>query len=264
MRRALALLLLIVLSCPPLAHAAIKLESRAGAESAEMRVLVTRLEDVLVRTEKRIREVFAVRIDVKAVVETSKEDYDLLYKQPEDTKKAGVLLINSRVIRDRPIEDLKIAAARALYQAVWPRYRKPTASAPVMVQRMFAEGMTAYAAELMYPGASPWKYAGLFGSEGKEQYRQYLSREKDLAQEALQALSARQERGFDPRTSIGRLLSYRLMKTFEMIMDRKMIQLMQIAEFEQRLPAGLGVLKQGFRGKGWMFTGPRALCPPPR
>lgn len=248
MRQVLALLLLIALACPPLAHAALVLENRAGVDSTAMRGLITRLEDVLARTEKRIREVFGEKLSMKAVVAPSKEDYDFLYRPPVVSKQAGVLLINSRVVRDWPIEDLKIAAGRALYQAIWPRFRKSTASAPLLVQQMYDAGMTAYAAKLLYPGAPAWKYAGLFGSDGKELYQQYLSGEKDLAAEALQALTAGPGAKFEPYALSGRLLSYRLMKTFETDLDPKMIQLMQITEFEQRLRGGLEVLKQGFRG----------------
>ena len=186
---------------------------------------------------------------MKAVVRPAEEDYDVLFKPAEDPKQAGVLLINSRVVRGYSIEDLKIAAARALYQAVWPKFRKSTASAPVMVQRMYGAGMTAYATELLYPGSPQWKYAGLYGSEGREHYRQYLSIEKDLAREALQALSSGTPKELD---ASGRLLSYRLMKIFEKDLDPKMIQLMDITEFEQRVSAGLDGLKQGFRGKGGM------------
>ena len=247
MRPLPALLLLISLACPLQAHAALKLENRADPDNAETRALITRLEDVLARTEKRIREVFGIKLDMKAVVGPSKEDYDFLFRPPErsgDAKQAGVLLINSRVVRNYPIEDLKIAAGRALYQAVWPKFRKSTASAPVMVQRIYDAGMTAYAANLLYPGAPPWKYAGLYGSEGREQYRQYLSKEKDLAQEALQAPSSGTAGELD---ASGRLLNYRLMKTFKKDLDPKMIQLMGITEFERRLPGGLDALKQGFR-----------------
>lgn len=250
MRLLPALLLLIALACPPLAHAALPLENRIGPDNAETRALVTRLENVLTRTEKRIREVFGYRLSIQAVVAPSDKDYDFLFKPPKNPKQAGVLLINSRIVRTYATQDLQIAAGRALYQAVWPRFRKTTKSAPLMVQRMYDAGMTAYAAELLYPNAPTWKYAGLFGSDGKEQYRQYLFREKDLAIEALRDFSAEPVAGFEPRVSSGRLLSYRLMKTFESDMDPKMIQLMQIAEFEQRLPAGLEVLKQGFREGG--------------
>jgi len=254
-----ALLLLVVLACPSLAHAAIRLENRVRPDNAETRRFITRLEDVLAQTEKRIREVFGFRLDMKAVVNQSRLNSDFLFSPPEhteDAKQSGVLLINSRVVRDWPIVDLKIAAGRALYQAVWPKFRKATASPRLMVQQMYEEGMTAYAAELLYPGAPKWKYAGLYGSNGAEQYRQYLAIEKDLAAEALQALSGnatdRTSRLFPGhgsalplRPAPGRLLSYRLMKTIEKDMDPKMIQLMQIDEFEKRLPAGLDVLKQG-------------------
>jgi hypothetical protein len=238
------LLLLIALAFPHDAHAVIRLENRVRPNNVETRRLVTRLENVLTQTEKRIREVFGFKLDMKAVVEPSKTDYDFQFK-PEDPKQADVLLINSRVVRTYATQDLQIAAARALYQAIWPKFRKLTASAPGTVQRMYDEGMTAYAAELLYPGAPPWKYAGLYGKEGREQYRKYLSIEKDLAEEALQSLSSGTTKELD---ASGRLLSYRLMKTFEKDMDPKMIQLMDIAEFEQRMRAGLEVLKQGFRG----------------
>jgi hypothetical protein len=247
MKRILTLLLLITFADSHQAHASLLLENRMGTDTVETRGLITRLEDVLAKTEKRIREVFGFKLDMKAVVGPSKEDYDFLFSN-DDAKQAGILLINSRVVRDFPIEDLKIAAARALYQAVWPKFRKATASAPVVVQRLYDTGMTAYAAELLYPGAPKWKYAGLFGSEGKEQYRQYLSIEKDLAAEVLEALSAGPGAKFEPYASSGRLLSYRLMKTFEKDLDPKMIQLMGIAEFEQRLRGGLDVLKHGYRG----------------
>jgi hypothetical protein len=250
-RRALALLLLLVLADSHPAHAALVLENRVGADNAETRGLITRLENVLARTEKRIREVFGFKLDMKAVVGPSKEDYDFLFKPPErpgNAKQVGVLLINSRVVRHYSSEDMKIAAGRALYQAVWPKFRKSTASAPVMVQRMYDAGVTAYAAELLYPGAPRWKYAGLFGSEDRDKYRQYLSMEKDLAAEALQTLSSVPDTGFEPYALSGRLLSYRLMKTFEKDLDPKIIQLMGITEFEQRLPHGLDLLKQGFRG----------------
>lgn len=249
MRRVLALLLLIVLADSHPAHAALALENRAGTDN-ETRAFITRLEDVLARTEKRIQEVFGFKLDMKAVAGPSKEDYDFLFKpaeHPENAKQAGVLLINSRVVRNYSSEDLKIAAARALYQAVWPRFRKSTAPAPQMVRRMYDAGMTAFAAKLLYPGLPTWKYAGLYGSEGKEQYREYLSMEKDLAAEALQALSSKAP-GRQPRVLSCRLLSYRIMKTFENDLDPKMIQLMQITEFEERLTAGLEVLKQGYRG----------------
>ena len=250
MRRVLPLLLLIAIAYPHHAYAAIKLEDKVGADNTETRSLVTRLENVLTQTEKRIREVFGYKLDMKAVVGPSKEDYDFLFMLSEDSKQSGVLLINSRIVQDYSIEDLKIAAARALYQAVWPKFRKSTASAPVLVQRMFDEGMTAYAAQLLYPGAPPWMYAGLFGNEGKEMYRQYLSNEKDLAAEVLQALSAGPGAKFEPYALSGRLLSFRLMKTFEKDLDPKMIQLMGITEFEQRLRGGLDVLKKGYRGDG--------------
>jgi hypothetical protein len=260
-----ALFLLIALVCPHDAQATIQLEKSAQPDNVETRTLIARLENVLTQTEKRIREVFGFKLDLKAVIKPSRLNYDFVFSPPEhaeDAKQAGVLLINSRIVRDWPVEDLKLAAGRALYQAVWPGFRKSTAQAPVMVQRMYEEGMTAYAAELLYPGAPKWKYVGLFGREGKEQYRQYLSDEKDLAAEALQALSAGnatapasrlfpgQGSGLQPRPASGRLLSYRLMKTFEKDLDPKMIQLMQIAEFEQRMKAGLEVLRQGFQGKG--------------
>lgn len=252
MRPLPALLLLIALASPHHAQAAIQLENRVQLDNVETRSLITRLEDVLALTEKRIREVFGFKLDMKAVVEPSEEDYDFLVKAQErlgNSREASVLLINSRVVRTYAIDDLKIVAARALYRAIRPKFRKSTASAPVMVQQMYDAGMTAYAAQLLYPGAPGWKYAGLYGSEGKEQYRKYLSIEKDLAAEKLQVLSSGTTCELD---ASGRLLSYRLMKTFEKNLDPKMIQLMQVDEFEQRMRAGLDVLKQGFRGEDRM------------
>ena len=157
------------------------------------------------------------------------------------------MLINSRVVRTYAFQDLNIAAARALYQAVLPRFRTSAASAPFLVRQLYDAGMTAYAAELLYPGAPVWKYAGLYGADGKEKYRKYLSDEKALAAEALKAPASRIAKDLD---ASGRLLSYRLTKTFEKDLDPKMIQLMDIAEFEQRMTAGLEILTKGFEGGG--------------
>ncbi len=263
MKRLLVLLLLIVFAGSHQAHASVVVENLINTDDVETRAFVTRLENVLSQTGKRIREVFGFTIDVKAVVGPSAEDYDILIEpqEPAADAQTNIILINSRIIRKYPIEDLKIAAGRALYRAVWPRFRKSTASATALVRRMYDEGMTAYAAELLCPGMPRWKYAGLYGSEGRKRYREYLPIEKDLAREVLRALSSgssgsrgdelfpERGAGAQSRAASAGLLSYRLMKTLEKDLDPKMIQLMGITEFEQRLPGGLEVLERGFKGR---------------
>lgn len=261
MKSVLSLLVLLFLARPDSSLARIALESRLDADNAMRRAFVGRVEDVLARTEKRIQEVFGITPDGKVIIEPSDKSFDFKLTSPDPTSsagRAGNLKINSRVVLNYPIEDLQIAAARNLYLMVWPKFRKPFGTDNVLAERMYVEGMTAYAAELLWPGNSRWKYAGLYGKEGNGHYRQYLSTERNLAEDVLRALSSEiakdlADRLLPPSKAAnpshlfaGRLLSYRIMKTFEEDMDPKMIQLMDFTEFRQRLPRALDVIIKGF------------------
>jgi hypothetical protein len=257
----LSLLLLLFLARPDSSLARIALESRLDADNAMRRAFLGRVEGVLARTEQRIQAVFGITADGKVIIERSDESFDFKLTGPAPSSSAGSagnLRINSRVVLNYPIEDLQIAVARNLYLMFWPKFRKSLGTDNVLAERMYVEGMTAYAAELLWPGYSRWKYAGLYGKEGIGRYRQYLLTESNLAADVLRALSSETakdpaDRLLDPSKAAnpsdlfaGRLLSYRVMKTFERDMDPKMVQLMDFAEFRQRLPRALDVIIKGF------------------
>ena len=261
MKSVLSLLVLLFLARPDSSLAHMTLESRLDADNAVRRAFHGRMENVLARTRKRIQDVFGITPDGKVIIEPSDESFDFKLTSPDPSSSAGSasnLKINSRVVLSYSIEDLQIAAARNLYLMVWPKFRKPFGTDNVLAERMYVEGMTAYAAELLWPGNSPWKYAGVYGKEGNGHYRQYLSTEKNLAEDVLRALSsgiAKDEADHLLAPSMaanlsrlfpGRLLSYRIMKTLEKDMDPKMIQLMDFTEFRQRLPRALEVIIKGF------------------
>ncbi len=239
MRTLFALLILAALSALPPALA-------AGAEADNAnRGFSARMEEVVTRTVKRVREVFGFRIAVKAIVAPTGEVFDMK-TVPDQSGTAGgkiTLLVNSRIVRDYQTGELEVAAGRALYQAVWPMFRKPDAGGATLVRQLFDAAMTSYAAELLYPGESAWHYAGIYGAGGRERYQQYLLCEKDLAKETQQSLQAGAGGEIDADR---RLLCYRLAKTFEKALDPKMIQLMDIAEFRQRITGGLETLARGY------------------
>lgn len=258
MRRMLPLLVLLILASSSTTFALIPLESPITTNDAESRVLLDRLKNVLALTEKRMKEVFGIIPEAVAVAASSRDTYDFLLT-PSATSpkggKAGVLMINTRVVKDYDLEDLQIAAARSLYQAVWPKFRKPYATGRELIARLYTEGMTAYAAELIVPRSAAWKYTGLFVKDGRELYGRYLAGERDLAAAVHHAVMTGTE-GNCPGdicpglSANGRLLSFRIMKTFEKEMDPKMIQLMDFVEFRDRLPHALEVLQKGSAMKG--------------
>jgi len=258
MRRVLPILILLLFASPSTTIALIQLESSLATGDAESRALLDRLKNVLALTEKRIKEVFGIVPEAVAVAAPSADAYDLLLtlggSAPKEGK-AAVLKINTRVVSDYDLEDLRIATARSLYQAVWPKFRKPYTTDREFVARLYTEGMTAYAAELIVPRAATWKYAGLFVKDGRELYGRYLAGERELAAAVHQAVMRGSE-GNCPGdlcpgpTANGRLLGYRIMKTFEKDMDPKMIQLMGFVEFRDRLPHALEVLQRGSGMKG--------------
>ncbi len=238
-RTLFALLILVALSALQPAFSA-----GAAADNADRRFSV-RMDEVVARTAKRVREVFGIRIAVKVVVAPTGEAFDMK-TVPDQSGTAGgkiTLLVNSRIVRDYQTGELEVAAGRALYQAVWPMFRKPDAGDTTLVRQLFDEAMTAYAAELLYPGRSSWTYAGIYGAGGRERYQQYLERERELAKETQQSLQAGAGGEIDADR---RLLCYRLAKTFEKALDPKMIQLMDIAEFRQRVTGGLETLARGY------------------
>lgn len=263
MKYVLCLMALLFLATPDSLFARIELESGLTATTRGDRAFLGRLENVLARTEKRIRAVFGMELAGRAVVVRSDEGFDLKLSEPHPSSAAGktdILMINSEVVRNYSAADLQIACARSLYPMVWPKFRKPFSADNALVERLYVEGMTAYAAELLYPGARSWKYAGLYGNDGRGLYKQYVPLEKSLAEEVQRTLNAGAARNADDRLlsqqrtgstvvliPAGRLLSYRIIKTFEKAMDPKMIQLMDFSEFRERLPAGLEKLRQGFR-----------------
>ena len=257
------LLLLIPVFLTTAASASVRPEQKAGIgpDAAPDQAINGRVEDVLVRTRERFKAVFGIVFDVQSIIEPSDDDFDLRLTRPASaisTDNNSVLTINSRVVRNYPDEDLQITAARCLYPLIWEKYRKPAKAANALVERMYFEGMTAFAAELLYPGSPQWKYAGIMSPRGKMMYEVYLAREQDLATAVLQALEAGSGseligelfpkdgayRSAWPAGS-GPLISYRTIKTFHRDIDPKMIQLMDYAEFLQRLPKGLQRLKSG-------------------
>jgi len=254
----LPILVLLILASPSTTFALIPLESPLATGDDESRALLDRLKNVLASTEKRMKEVFGIIPEAVAIAAPSPDAYDFLLTSPGTSPKggkAGVLMINTRVVKDYDLEDLRIAAARSIYQAVWPKFRKPYATDREFIARLYTEGMTAYAAELIVPHAAAWKYAGLFVKEGEEFYGRYLAGERKLAAAVRQAdITGNEVNGPDDLcpgpASNCRLLSYRIMKTFEKGMDPKMIQLMDFAEFRDRLPHALKVLQNGFVMKG--------------
>jgi hypothetical protein len=258
MRRMLPILILLILASPSTTFALIPLESPIATGDAESRILLDRLKNVLALTEKRMKEVFGIVPEAVAVAAPSRDAYDFLLTSPGASPKGGkaaVLMINTRVVRDYDQEDLQIAAARSLYQVVWPKFRKAYTKDRELVARLYTEGMTAYAAELIVPRSAAWKYAGLFVKEGKELYGRYLAGEQGFAAAVHQAVMTGTEGNCPadlcPKPSAnGLLLSYRIMKTFEKEMDPKMIQLMDFAEFRDRLPRALEVLQKGYAMKG--------------
>lgn len=260
MRPALCLLLLLFLARPDTSLAFIELESRLNPDNATDRQFFVRLEKVLAQTEKRLQEVFGMRPVAKAIVGPIPDEYDLLLATPASSsisKQTALLMINSRVAASYPVEDLQIAVARNLYLTIWPRFRKPFRADSLLAEKMYVEGMTAYAANLLYPGRPAWKYAGSSFRNGKGRYEAYKAREQELAALVLQAFRTGDEREradalFTEATAAasswptgsGPLLSYRLLKTFESELDHKMIQLMDFAEFMDRLPKGLESLRK--------------------
>ncbi len=237
-RTLLTLLILVALSVLPPAFA-----ENAGADND--RGFSARMDEVVTRTVKRVREVFGIRIAVKAIIAPTGEAFDMK-TVPDGSGTAGgkiTLLVNSRIVGDYTTGELEVAAGRALYQAVWPMFRKPDAGDAMLVRQLFDAAMTAYAAELLYPGKSAWNYAGIYGAGGREQYQQYLEREKELAKETQKSLQAGAGGEIDADR---RLLCYRLAKTFEKALDPKIIQLMDIAEFRQRVANGLEKLARGY------------------
>jgi hypothetical protein len=253
----LPILVLLIFASSSTTFALIPLESPIATGDAESRVLLDRLKNVLALTEKRMKEVVGIIPEAVAVAAPSPDAYDFLLTSPGTSPKGGkaaILMINTRVVRDYDLEDLRIAAARSLYQEVWPKFRKPYATDRELIARLYTEGMTAYAAELIVPHSPAWKYAGLFVKESKELYGRYLAGERELAAAVRQAVITGTE-GNCPDdlcpgpSANGLLLSYRIMKTFEKEMDPKMIQLMDFVEFRDRLPHALEVLQKGFGTK---------------
>lgn len=250
--------LMMVLAGPHLSLVHVQIESRSDPASVGDRDLQQRLKMILSQTEKRIQQVFGMTPDVVVKVEPSKDAFAFRIAPREGAssgRQSSVLVINSRVVQDCSEEDLRIAAARALYETVWPKFRRPYAPDSVLVDRLYQEGMTAYAAELIYPGSARWKYAAIPGTDGAERYQE---QEKELAHEVRQALQTGANREFSDRLfahdrvsaspwpiGSGRLLSYRVMKSLELVMDPKMIQLMDYREFRDRLPAQLELLEKG-------------------
>ena len=232
---------LLFLVAPDSSLAHIDIESRLTGTTAGDRAFLERLENVLAHTEKRIRAVFGIDLARKAIVVRSQESFDLELAEPDPSSAAGKpdsLMINSEVVRNYSAKDLPIACARGLYLMAWPKFQKPFSTDNALVERLYVEGMTAYAAELLYPGARPWQYAGLYGSEGRGLYKQYVPLEKSLAEEVRKTLAAGAAKKTDDRLvsrqrtgpavvliPAGKLLSYRIIKTFEKDMDPKMIQL---------------------------------------
>ena len=154
----LCLMALLFLAAPDSSFAHMELESRSTATTAGDRAFLERLENVLARTEKRIHQVFGIDLAGKAVVVRSQESFDLRRTESGPSSAAGktdVLTINSEVVRNYSTKDLPIACARGLYLMVWPKFRKPFSSDNALVERLYVEGMTAYAAELLYPGPGP-------------------------------------------------------------------------------------------------------------
>lgn len=243
MRSTLVFAVLLMLLDPTDCFGGMELETPPGAHNIDP--FLVRLEDALARTEKRIGLVFGLHTEGKVVVrsEAGAVDLKLIEERPAGTPKTWALLINSRIARNYSTDDLRIAVARNLYPIVWSKFRKTARNADPLVEQLYVSGMTAYAAELIHPGLPRWKYAGVFGDEGNKTYQDYLSREKGIAAEIRQALSSGRSKEL-PTPDCG-LLSYRLIKTFERHLDPKMIQLMDLAEFRDRLPAGLEVIVKG-------------------
>ncbi len=238
-RTLFALLILVALTVLPPAFA-----EGAGADNAD-RVFSVRMEEVVTRTVKRVREVFGIRIAVKTIIAPTGEAFDMK-TVPDQSGTAGgkiTLLVNSHIVRDYTTGEQEVAAGRALYQAVWPMFRKPDADDTTLVRQLFDAAMTAYAVQLLYPGRPAWTYAGIYGAGGRERYQQYLLCEKDLAKNTQQARLTGAGGEIDADR---RLLCYRLAKTFEKALDPKMIQLMDIAEFRQRVTNGLETLARGY------------------
>jgi len=257
MRQVLPILALLILASPPGAFALIPIASPHTADDTESRVLLDRLNDVLALTEKRIHAVFGIAPEATAVVGPSPDAYDILLMGTASKGEAvPVLKINTRVVRDYVPEDLQIAAARSLYQAVWPKFRKSYTPDRELIAELYTAGMTSYAAELIVPGAAAWQYAGLFVKEGRELYSRYLGEEREFAATVHNAVIARSENTCPGDICTGHevnflLLGYRIMKTFERTMDPKMIQLMGYVEFHDRLPAALRALQEGSGRKGY-------------
>ncbi len=258
MKRFSCLLLILLSFClPDTAFSAITLDNRIGVDSATKRAFVTRLEEALTQTDKRIREVFGITVEVKAVLGPSKEGYDLRLATQDSSDgsvRSGDLLINSRIARNYPARDLDIAAGRALHETVWRKFRKAYTPDSVLLDKLYRAGMTAYAADLLFPGAPPWKYAGLIAVDGSGHFVQYLNKEKKLAAEVRQALGTPAESELaarlfpegsaaDPGAIFdGRMLSYRIIKSCEKEIDPKMIQLMEYKEFSERFSRSVEVL----------------------
>ena len=253
----------LFLATPSASFARVELESQLTGTTRGDRVFLDRLETVLALTEKRIRAVFGVTLAGTAVAVRSSGNFDVK-KQESGASAAGgangAIEINTETVRSYPTADLQIACARGLYPLAWQQFSKPVNNENALAGRLYIEGMTAYAAELLFPGMKSWQYAGLYGKDGKALYRQYIPLERSLAEDAQRALAAGQAKTATNRflsqertgpsavlTPAGKLLSYRIMKTFETIMDPKMIQLMDFAEFQQRLPAALDALRQGLK-----------------
>jgi len=263
MKYAFWLITLLFFTAPDSFAAPMEVESRLTATGRGDRAFLERLENALAQTEKRIRAIFGMDAAGRAVVVRSQENFDLTLSDADASSGRGkthILLINSEVVQNYSAADLQIACARGLYLMVWPKFRKPYSTDNVLVERLYVEGMTAYAAELLYPKAQFWTCAGLYGNEGKGLYKQYLPLEKSLAEEVQRTLAAGAARHADDRLvsrqrtgstacliPAGAFLSFRIIKTFEKDMDPKMIQLMDFNEFRERLPAGLEKLRQGFK-----------------
>jgi hypothetical protein len=203
MIRIVFVLIMLALSGPLPSSASITLEIRPSVNKNEIRELRDRIQAVLTRTEKRIREVFGLKPDVLAILEASEVSSGFQLASPGSPspgKHNAILLINSRIVTDYSDEELQIAAARVLFEAVWPKYRKAYATDNALTERLYTEGMIAYAAELVFPGSARWKYSGVPDKQGDHNYQQYRKQEPALASDILNKLGSAEGRDMVKRT----------------------------------------------------------------
>jgi hypothetical protein len=197
MRIVFVLIMLALAGLLPSSSASITLETRPRAGKIEISGLRDRIQAVLSRTEKRIKEVFGLKPDVSAILESSDASpgFQLtITGGPSPRKHDATLLINSRIVKGYSAEELRIAAARVLFEAVWPKYRKAYSTDDALTERLYTEGMTAYAAELVFPGSARWEYSGVPDKQGDHNYQQYLKQEQALAEDVISKFGVAERR----------------------------------------------------------------------